>query len=577
MFIKVDKKDNLFTILDTEDMSEEQITSEEAEQYIYDLGIKIYGLCGYTALNVTTYLRIGNYDYDGKLCYNASQIQEDDYSVQYITAKDFGENKSEEHIRVVYDAIRRSNGYDLITEVKPFGYKYINCNDETLFATELATGNVVEFDIFAVAFSYFNEGLSIEGIDSFDGVTLKVADKELSAYKFLYNILNHRQSSGVVSQSDTFIGSVPLYSEIKYTWSQIGSVFVEEPLILHKDCYYPFYNPNNSLVYHRGNYNGRIPYFDKIVAINGGEVIFSNGEVVTDIETLMRCNKILDFEDESLRDTLNKLFESHIGKSIFMLDKTKGYFDDLLKNYSKVYSDEGYTSYELSLYVEEEKEKYAKINFLAAKFKNYGKFILEPTENANSSDPLFASRFKHLGFIHAYPALRTVSFGKDADSATTLCNERFTTLMKHLVSSGYTYHDDFILPLFSHKIDIEDDIFNIRVICLTNSLRLETERKDKVEVGSKEWGTYGLHFLDLPLIALGNLVKKYDDCYVFRLLYENVIISNELINYTYAEMLNHYPSIIIKKDYTTSRYDKMTGILNKNTIGCLKEIAENLS
>lgn len=513
--------DNIYNILDTDDLTIESISKQEL-LYILQQGYFIFGTSEFALQNnikVNLILRLYNKegdvkDYDGILLRDVCP-EYNEFMYQVIDSIDYKDDLlSNEVFNKILDIIKRTNNKrGCIKQDYPIGYSIFAKGDIDISIKDLETNDLYSADYFACLAIYLDEHKSVKGIkeitDNYmilDSGEYYSADNILQFYRYTNNKLKYTPTSDIN------------YDELESTWGSLNNVFNSYDRLRVTNCRFPLYNIRNNIVRLSGSYSN----FDynmlssTVISFDNKTLHFENGCSLSDSSLIAKYFNIIIFKSDDLKEIVYNYLQGLIAKEQ-MLKVNHNIKSNLELSHSRI-DDIG--DWLVKDYRINNVFRKPDVQILRTKFGIIYETHSMIIDDSCSFRTLFLVRITNLGTVYWDSDTHKicVGTGQDCNKGNCLCNDVFQSAYNKCVISGLCYCHDMIVPLCIARVKLEGDSIDIRVLCL---IMADTESVLR----------YDFNLVEVPLLFLGSKLFEYDDCYVIKGMFTTITFDKNLVEH----------------------------------------------
>lgn len=542
MLILSDKVDNIYSILDTDDMTVENIEKKELLNVIEN-GVFIYGLSKFSLecdIDITLILRLYGKndvkDFDGLIlrdyCSNYDDIRTHviDWRLESNTLI------LDQVFNEVVDIIRRNNKIE--TEIDtdlPVGYEIYAYGDDLVTLKELSTGSMYSCDFYTCLYIYTDEKQSIKGVDeiSYDHMICNgnyySSDKVLKSYK------NSSISSNV---KKVLRKSSVICDDFRANWGSIDSDLGVNDFIPVTECGFPIYNIKRCI--NRINCNLADIDFSTLLStacsIENGRLYFDNNNYISGAHNIARYINVINFKSENLKNEAICYIEAVKAKEV-LLKKDTGITRNLTLS-REVYPNDICTvscnSYNIADF------RHKDIINLKTKFGLICSVQSAIINSDNSFSNMFLTRITNCGSCWYSAKIGKIEIGTMSScwKGNCLCNDIFVESCWSCIKSGLSYHD-VLIPLGLSSVDIDEYAIDVKILCMI----LPDEDCSLL---------HSINIVEVPLLFCGAKFDEFDDCFrlmgMFQTLYlEKSVVYNLYGNFDEDSFMNIWSNLSLKK------------------------------
>ena len=526
MYLVVGKSDTHYSIIDTKDMVEEQLSKDDVYQLLQQ-GVVIWGTSSFSIennTNLTVILRLHGEDmndirdYDGWLFtdYDSSR------SPYYYQIMDVYNTHGELYDPSVFAFVCRNmrdmnrcpyNMNNLLyvstNSYKVYAYnsKYLTLKDSNL--------DLYQCDFYTCLYCYLVEETGIEGVTSIDVDSLWYNGKQLKGVDVLqeywkYSIAKmstmtekeKRERSELLNREDGIL----TIEGIECNYDELARTFGDRSMMVLSDSHIPLFDIRRVIRHSNEGYLYKpwFTEFKRITDVSQKGITFEDGRVLDDWQLIISLCRVLECINTDIKERFDKACN---GRMAMLKISNEGLYNDYnkYKHYSRFLSlDEFWVIKPPSMYLNNIRDNW-EMNIRADKF---GCVEIKPTGVISDIDMQW-KRVMISCYTNTTTAWwnfedNTVCMGTQKEFHTGsrgLNNERFRTVYHQAVRDGLTYFDDSILPICVSEFQMDDDGINIKICCLV---------VDTVEI-SKEPTLISVGVIQVPLIFFGGKIVDFGD------------------------------------------------------------------
>lgn len=553
MYLLLEKNNDKFKILDTDDNSRDWYTREELRNlYITYEDTIIYGLSylNITA-NVPLHLVVRLYsedniakDFDG---YTLTDACDEYDTLRYQILDVFNEPIIANDIELfssLFDITREINKslYDeRLLQNTNYMYEVYSVGDDS-YRIKDSNGDIYTADAFTAPYIYFIEGVAVKGL------TLSLSGTEIGEHYYgvksaYMNYFDHKSRSSTKPINGCISAEV---SDFEASYDSISSEFGIND-ILYLENYFPLMNvfkhtrqfPDQSCL------STKLKLAQGVVTSVGMKsVTLADGTVCISRNIIAESFRLLHFANDSLKDELMKNLEGYQAKcnllgKYFDLKKFLTRSVRLIDNQTVIMSDFRLGSrdqLDMSLNIQDK-----------------GAIIVSTENNIDNNwySNIFLTRYSKVGSMwldFKDLTLKVESMSKMM-SRSDLSGDDFNAFVTYANRNKISYYEDNIVPLCIYSIALEDDDLAINILCA-----METKGKG---VG------HSISIVKVPLILTGCRNEKYFDGWIFRLAFQTIYISDEVVKMLYgcaniSDLYELYPTNTKPARYISNALMKST-------------------
>lgn len=575
MLLVTSKSNNIYTILDTDDMTSDTISKEELLPFL-QAGNIVYGETAFALeynLKSTLILRLyGNdkadvKDYDGYLLRDyCSEYNE--YTTQIIDSIDFKNLLSNLDIwKVLCDAIKEINpcpyNLDYLENPLEIGYKVYSSAKDSLTLKDLSDDNLYSCDFFTCLFIYLEEHKGIDGLEYISKDSLLYYNTHLTAKDVLDT---YWASSLANSKSNKILdgNNISLTQELlEADYDELESLFGGRDALIVDFCYIPIYNIKRNMQV--VNQSGMIPYFlqyDVAYKLEGKHLFFKNGKTLDSFNEIARLYKNLCYESDELKQQVFSAVESHQVRAM-----TLNQSFDLEKLSSKCISNSSDFAILKPLSF---RPGVLPLDDLIGWYRTpFGDFQVNQVDYNDYTDGNYGNiwmlRVTQTGSCaYSFEEYKVVSDTmKNISNKGTLSNDMYKRYMELAQLNGISYCQDLIIPLCIDKIEMFENSISISLACII--------RNDYGIDNFDEIAVTNINIVSIPLIFTDGNFTEYDDCFVYRCLFQTIYLEKRLVHSLYGSVYD-YQSFSCWESISRKADRELSNRLDKSTLRTMKKV-----
>lgn len=554
MYLLLERNNDNFRILDTEDSSKDWYTREELRNlYISYEDTVIYGLSylNITA-NVPLHLVVRLYsedniakDFDG---YTLTDACNEYDSLRYQILDIFNEPVIANDIELfsfLFDMTREVNKslYDeRLLQSTNYMYEVYSVGD-TSYRVKDSNGDIYIADAFTAPYIYFIEGVAIKGLTlSLSGT--KIGDHYYGIKSAYMNYFDCKPRSNVKPINGCISTEI---QSLEADYKSIASEFGIND-ILYLENSFPLINvfkhtrqfPDQSCL------SIKLKLAQGLVnSVSMKSITLTDGTVCTSKNTIAESFRLLHFVNDDLKDELMRSLEGYQAKCT-LADK---YFD--LRKF--LASSIKLTSYNTTILSHIKPGARGQLD-MSLSILDRGAIIVSTENNVDDGyyGNIFLTRFTQVGsmWLDFNDLTLKVETMTKMNRGSCLSNDTLLSFIDYAKRNKISYYEDNIIPLCIYDIALfEDTDLSINVLCL-------------MQTGGKTV-THSISIVKVPLIFTGCRNEKYSDGWVFRLLFQTVYISDEVVKMLYgcvniSDLIELYPTNTKSARYISKALIKST-------------------
>ena len=575
MLLVTSKSNNIYTILDTDDMTSDTISKEELLPFL-QAGNIVYGETAFALeynLKSTLILRLYGSDktdvkdYDGYLLRDyCSEYNE--YTTQIIDSIDFNKLLLNLDVwKILCDAIREINpcpyNLDYLENPLEMGYKVYASVKDSLTLKDLSDGELYSCDFFTCLFIYLEEHKGIEGLEYISKDSLLYYSTHLTAKDVLDN---YWVSSSVISKSNKILdgNNFSLTQELlEADYDELEGLFGGRDALVVDFCYIPIYNVKRNMQV--VNQSGMIPYFiqyDVAYKLEGKHLFFKNGKTLDSFNEIARLYKHLRYESDELKQQVFSAVENHQVRAM-----TLNQSFDLEKLSKKCVSNN--SDFAILKPLPFHPGVLPLDDFIGWYRTPFGDFQVNQVDYNDCTDVNYENiwmlRVTQTGSCaYSFKEYKVISDTmKNISNKGTLSNDMYKRYMELAQIKDISYCQDLITPLCIDKIEMFENSILISLACVI--------RKDYGVDDFDEIATTNINIVSIPLIFTDGNFTEYDDCFVYRCLFQTIYLEKSLVHSLYGSV---YDSQSFSCWESTSRKAdrELSNRLDKATLRTMKKV-----
>ena len=540
MLLVTCKLNNIYTILDTDDMTSDTISKEELLPFL-QAGNIVYGETAFALeynLKSTLILRLYGSnkadvkDYDGYLLRDyCSEYNE--YTTQIIDSIDFKDLLLNLDIyEILCDAIREINScpynLDYLENPLEIGYRVYSSAKDSLTLKDLSDGELYSCDFFTCLFIYLEEHKGIDGLEyiSKDSLlyynTLLTAKDVLNTY-WVSSLANNK--SNKILDSHNFSLTQEL---LEADYDELEGLFGGRDALVVDFCYIPIYNIKRNIQV--VNQSNMIPYFsqyDMVYKLEGKHLFFRNGKTLDSFNEIARLYKHLRYESDELKQQVFSAVRNHQARAMtlnqsFDLEKLSGKCvsaSSVLTIYKPLPFNPGVLPLD---------------DFIGWYRTPLGDFQVNQIDyndyTGDNYENIWMLRVTQTGSCaYSFKKYKIVSDTmKNISKKGTLSNDMYKRYMELAQLKGISYCQDLITPLCIDKVELFADSLCISLACVV--------RNDYGVDNFDEIAVTNINIVSIPLIFTDGNFTEYDDCFVYRCLFQTIYLEKKLVHSLYGSV-----------------------------------------